>query len=293
MDNNARTVKVTMTNKTTKHTVPSDIEASIELITPVIARKMLDENTDNRKLRKTRVSQYADAMRRGLWDIQNDAITISKSGKLLNGQHRLSAIVEAGVTCQCLVLRGVEESAYTVIDSGLSRTVNDALNAAGVTSNATHLSPIAKTLIAMDAGLNIYDTTAMSLVQRKDIVDYCNTNSDILDWALIASRKVDKAVGGIRHAWGVFAILVASKHGTEKADEFIELVINGVGLKTGDSPLALRNWLSRQRGSWNRTASKNNIAIFISSFNKWMEKEKVSVVKPSGVTWENLPEVIG
>ena len=73
----------------------------------------------------------------------------------------------------------------------------------------------------------------------------------------------------------------------------MELVMNGVGLKTGDSPLALRNWLSRQRGSWSRSSSKNNIAIYISSFNKWMEKEKVSVVKPSGVTWENFPEVIG
>lgn len=280
-----------MKNKHTKNTVPSEIESSVEVITPVIAKKMLEGNTDNRKLRNSRVRQYADAMKRGLWDIQNDAITISKSGKLINGQHRLSAIIEADTACQCLVLRGVDESAFTIIDSGLSRTVNDALSAAGLGVNATHLSPIVKTLVAMDAGLNIYDTNAMALVQRQDVLDYCGANGEILDWALSVARKADLSVGGIRHAWGVFAILVASKHGQEKADEFINLVIDGVGLKSGDSPLALRNWLGRQRGSWNRTSSKGNIAIFIHIFNKWMAKESVAVVKPLGQSWDTFPSV--
>lgn len=258
----------------------------------MIAKKMLEGNTDNRKLRKTRVSQYADAMKRGLWDIQNDAITISKSGKLLNGQHRLSAIIEADTACQCLVLRGVDESTYTVIDAGLSRTINDALGAAGQRTNATHLSPIVKTLVAMDAGLNIYDTNAMALVQRQDILDYCGANTEILEWTLGVARKADKAVGGIRHAWGVFAILAASKHGQEKVQEFVDAVVDGVGLKTGDSPLALRNWLGRQRGSWDRNASRNNVAIYIHIFNKWMANEKVAVVKPLGQTWDTFPEVL-
>lgn len=275
-----------------KHTIPSEISASIEVITPVIAKKMLEGNQDNRKLRKTRVAQYADAMKRGMWDIQNDAITISKTGKLLNGQHRLSAIIEANEPCQCLVLRGVDDSAFTVIDSGLSRSVNDALTGVGAGANATHLTPIAKMLIAFDAGLNIYDTNALSLVQRQDVVDYVMKNNEILDWALAQARKADSNLGGIRSAWGVFIILAAQKHGREKVEEFVNLVVEGVGLKPGDSPLALRNWITRQRGSWPRQASKNNIAIFIASFNKWMNNEKVSVVRPSGTTWETFPEVV-
>ena len=253
---------------------------------------MLDGNTSNRKLRKTRVNQYADAMKRGMWDIQNDAITISKTGKLLNGQHRLSAIVLADQSCQCLVLRGVDESTYTVIDSGLSRSVNDSLHSAGMGLNSTHISPMAKTLIAMDAGLSIYDTNALSLVQRQDIVDYVETNNETLNWASMLARKADLSVGGIRHAWGVFAILASKKHGKEKVEEFMSLVVDGVGLKPGDSPLALRNWISRQRGSWTRSASKNNIAIYISAFNKWMKGEKVAVIRPLGATWDTFPEVV-
>lgn len=281
-----------MSTKNTKYTIPAEVTVAVEVITPAIAKKMLEGNTDNRKLRRQRVAQYTDAMKRGMWEIQNDAITISKTGKLLNGQHRLTAIVESDQPCQCVVLRGVEDSAFTAIDSGLSRTVNDSLVAAGVTSNATHLSPIAKTLIGMDAGINIFDTAAMALVQRHDVVDYVEKNSEILDWALSVSRKADSAVGGIRHAWGVFAILAAQKHGTEKVDEFVNLVVDGAGLKPGDSPLALRNWLSRQRGSWSRNASKTNIAVYINTFNKWMASEKVSVVRPFGGSWENFPEVV-
>jgi len=279
-----------MTSK--NHTIPSDVTAAIEVITPSIAKKMLEGNTDNRKLRKQRVAQYTDAMKRGMWEIQNDAITISKTGKLLNGQHRLTAIIESDQTCQCLVLRGVDDSAYTAIDSGLSRTVNDALVAAGVTHSATHLSPIARTMICMEAGLNPMDTASASLVQRQDIVDYVNKNDAILEWALSLSRRADTAVGGIRHAWGVFAILAAQKHGRDKVDEFTNLVIDGVGLKPGDAPLALRNWLSRQRGQWARTASKTNIAVFISAFNKWMTREKAMVIKPFSGSWENFPEVV-
>jgi len=278
-----------MKNKTS---ISPEITASVELITPAVAKKMLDGNMNNRKLRKFRVAQYADAMRRGMWDIQNDAITISQSGKLLNGQHRLTAIVEADQACQCLVLRGVDESAYAVIDSGLARTVNDSLHAAGLGLNSTHMSPMAKTLIAMDAGLSIYDTNALALVQRRDVVEYVEANNEMLTWALHLARRVDLAVGGIRHAWGVFAMLAAQKHSREKVEEFVTLVIDGVGLKPGDSPLALRNWISRQRGSWHRAASKNNIAIYITSFNRWLTGEKVSVVRPSGETWDTFPQIV-
>lgn len=279
-----------MTNKSFQ--IPSEVSVAVEVITPAVAKKMLEGNTDNRKLRKHRVAAYTDAIKRGMWEIQNDAITISKTGKLLNGQHRLTAIIEADQACQCLVLRGVDDSAYTAIDSGLSRSVNDALVAAGVTHSATHLSPIARTMICMEAGLNPMDHASLGLVQRHDIVDYANKNDEMLEWALSLSRRADSAVGGIRHAWGVFAILASQKHGRQKVEEFTNLVIDGVGLKPGDSPLALRNWLSRQRGQWARTASKTNIAVYVSAFNKWMTREKVMVIKPFGGQWENFPEVV-
>lgn len=276
-----------------KFNIPEEITVAVEVITPSAAKKMLEGNTDNRKLRKFRVEQYADAIKRGMWDIQNDAITISKTGKLLNGQHRLTAIVEANTPVKCLVLRGVEDSTFASIDSGLSRNINDALaRAVGQGVNVSHISPIAKMLIAFDCGINIFDTTAMSLVQRQDIVDYVIKNNELLEWSKNIGAKADNAVGGVRTAWGVFAVLAAMKHGKEKTEEFINLVVDGAGLKPGDAPLALRNWLSRQRGQLARNATKTNIAVFISNFNKWMTNEKISVVRPYAGTWENFPEVV-
>lgn len=276
-----------------KFNIPEEITVAVEVITPSAAKKMLEGNTDNRKLRKFRVEQYADAIKRGMWDIQNDAITISKTGKLLNGQHRLTAIVAANTPVKCLVLRGVEDSTFASIDSGLSRNINDALaRAVGQGVNVSHISPIAKMLIAFDCGINIFDTTAMSLVQRQDIVDYVIKNNELLEWSKNIGAKADNAVGGVRTAWGVFAVLAAMKHGKEKTEEFINFVVDGAGLKPGDAPLALRNWLSRQRGQLARNATKTNIAVFISNFNKWMTNEKISVVRPYAGTWENFPEVV-
>lgn len=276
-----------------KFTIPEEITVAVEVITPSVAKQMLEGNTNNRKLRKTRVEQYADAIKRGMWDIQNDAITISKTGKLLNGQHRLTAIVEAGTSVQCLVLRGVDDETYSVIDSGLGRSVNDALHGAfGDSINVSHISPIAKILIAFECDINIFDTTAMSLVQRQDIVDYVAKNGEMMEWAKNIGARVDKAVGGVRTAWGVFAVLAAMKHGQAKVDEFVNLIVDGAGLKPGDAPLALRNWLSRQRGQAPRNATKTNIAVFISNFNKWMKSEKISVTRPFIGSWDNYPSVV-
>jgi len=181
------------------------------------------------------------------------------------------------------VLRGVDEGTYASIDAGLSRNLNDALLAAtGAGVNVSHISPIAKMMVAFDCGLNIFDTNAMALVQRQDVVDYYNKNNETLEWAKNLGSKADSAVGGIR---------TFSKHGKDKVEEFVNLVTNGVGLKPGDSPLALRNWLSRQRAH-QRSATRTNIATFISNFNKWLVQEKISVVRPYSGTWENFPEVV-
>lgn len=70
-------------------------------VTPAIAQKFLDGNVDfNRKKRDTFVKRYMMSMLEGLWRIngQDILIGIDSTGKqvLLNGQHRLKAVIEAG-----------------------------------------------------------------------------------------------------------------------------------------------------------------------------------------------------
>lgn len=97
-------------------------------VTPSMASNLLaNSNYNNRRIRHTVVSKYAKAMRDGDWKFSPETISVSKSGRLLNGQHRMSAVVESGVNCRFLFAFGFDDDVFSVIDRGATRTTSDAL----------------------------------------------------------------------------------------------------------------------------------------------------------------------
>ncbi|TXH43698.1 MAG: hypothetical protein E6Q97_33780 [Desulfurellales bacterium] len=103
------------------------MELSIETITPKQAEKYLQFNTSNRNIRKALVGQYARDMANGKWKLTHQGLAFNCDGTLLDGQHRLRAIVESGVTVQMLVARGVNSEHQLVMDDHAKRSAGDAL----------------------------------------------------------------------------------------------------------------------------------------------------------------------
>jgi len=67
------------------------------IITPEKAKELLENNAENqRKINKQRIKKYAEDMKNGSWVYNGETIIVSKSGKLIDGQHRLMAVVESG-----------------------------------------------------------------------------------------------------------------------------------------------------------------------------------------------------
>lgn len=94
----------------------------IELINPQIAQEYLTHNISNRPVRDSIVKMYANQMKEGLWVLSNDSIAFSASGHLLNGQHRLKAVISSGATCEFNVIRGLSEDSFVAMDNGYNRT---------------------------------------------------------------------------------------------------------------------------------------------------------------------------
>lgn len=93
-------------------------------VTPAKAQKWLrDANTHNR--RQGDVSSYARDMREGRWQETHEPIAFSDDGVLIDGQHRLAAIVASGATVRMLVVRGTQMETQGVIDCGRSRSLAD------------------------------------------------------------------------------------------------------------------------------------------------------------------------
>lgn len=104
--------------------------AEVKKITPAMAEVMLNGNSGNRKINFNMVTQYAADMRHGNWKGENgEAIVISKTGHLINGQHRLKAVISANVTVNLLIItvkpcdgKGDLSSLAVIQDRGKLRT---------------------------------------------------------------------------------------------------------------------------------------------------------------------------
>lgn len=98
-----------------------------KLITPEIARAMLQRNAGNRKPRPKTFQAYEKDMRAGKWVETHEAIAVSKSGNIINGQHRLIALARAEVSLWFLVVTydDAETAIDLPIDCGAKRSLSD------------------------------------------------------------------------------------------------------------------------------------------------------------------------
>lgn len=94
------------------------MKVDVETITPKMAEEYLKHNKINRTLKDKRVTSYANDMKDGAWQLNGEAIRFNKSGDLIDGQHRLNAIIRANKPIQTVVMRGINDT-VSVYDRGL------------------------------------------------------------------------------------------------------------------------------------------------------------------------------
>lgn len=93
------------TAKKVSMTSTSGVTYSIENVTPELAESWLARNTANRRMRRATAEAYARDMESGDWRENGDAICFAVDGTLLDGQHRLTAVVLSGISVPLLIVR--------------------------------------------------------------------------------------------------------------------------------------------------------------------------------------------
>ena len=89
---------------------PSDfgLDVSVEVISPEEAQAYLDNNAKHRPIKEKKVLEYMNEMQDGKWKLNGKTICFDTTGRLLNGQHRLSAVARSGVALTTVVVRGLD-----------------------------------------------------------------------------------------------------------------------------------------------------------------------------------------
>lgn len=104
-----------------------DVIAEIVTITPRDAAQWLKANQHNRPVVRSHVHFLAKELIAGQWQLNGQPIVVSDGENILDGQHRLLAIIESGIEMRTLVIYGISQDAFKTIDTGKVRTSADAL----------------------------------------------------------------------------------------------------------------------------------------------------------------------
>lgn len=101
------------------------MDGTIEVITPEIAKEYLKHNRKNRTVMPKTVETYARDISRGAFVTTHQGIAFDTDGELLDGQHRLLAIIVANKPATMMVPRDVPKEAALVTDRGVTRSIRN------------------------------------------------------------------------------------------------------------------------------------------------------------------------
>ena len=154
------------------------MEIRQEKITPEMAQEYLKYNTENyRSINNGRVISYSNDMKSGKWQMNGEAIKFSEDGKLLDGQHRLQAIVRAGIPVEMLVIRGVKDD-VSLYDIGATRSLGQIAKARGIADKwYTQMVAVASFIVNNGDVNHQYSGKAA-------VLDYAEKNADELTKAV-------------------------------------------------------------------------------------------------------------
>jgi len=265
-------------------------------ITPDIASKWLKESEfNNRNISRDNLNKICSDIEKGMWVFDGNPIRFNGDGDVIDGQHRLTAIIRTGKTVKSLVIKGIADRAKLTIDTGNQRKVSDILHFDGH-KNVSALASAARLLAAteqFDGDLLRYVKLSRRSYSQQTINDVVESHPEIHDSiAYINNKKTATKLLGKGVASYLHYIISKSKHG-HMANEFFDKFDSGLGLEDGSPIGALRNSLmtGNQRHISGATYIVMKCASTIKAWNYFVKDGKVKYIRYS--LTETFPTLIG
>lgn len=256
-------------------------------VTPQMAEDFLSRNPNNRSLRSRVINSYARDMASGSWVLNGETVKIASSGQLLDGQHRLSAVVQAGTTVPMIVVGNIAPEVMATVDAGAKRTYADALKLQGE-ENTSVLAAVTRRAVLWSGGYRSKtgSMTPTSLEMNEFLAGNRRLRTSAEVAVKIASRTLLPAsIIGLCH-W-LFSDLDA-----DEAGWFLSRMADGDGLAAEDPIAALRNRVVKMRVGGGRVNETEALALVVMAWNARRAGETRSKLQlpRGGLTSENFPE---
>lgn len=238
-----------------------------EIITLARAEELLRLNTNNRPADPRKVAQYAKAMLAGEWVVNGDTIAISRENVLLNGQHRLLAVIRADYQYEAAVATGVEPEAFATYDRHYNRTTGQIFIMDKI-PNGEAAATIASKLLLWENNRNGLLKGGGHAIDRPtpaELLHYYHAHAADIQVAAARGQHYGRSASFLsRNDWGFLLLLLQRTADGDRADEFLQSFASGTNMREGDIALRARNALfnSLKSASKLTLVAKLNYVIF-------------------------------
>lgn len=244
-----------------------DIVAEVVTITPQHATTWLRCNQNNRPVRRTHVAFLASEIASGNWQINGQAIVISDDEQVLDGQHRLLATIESGISIQSLVVYGISPAAFKTIDTGAVRTGADALFLHF--PDLTH-STVKSVSTAVQWCVRLENDSLPSQRKRKvsntDTIAYVQAHPSLVQCAATL-QSYPKEARPMSLGSGTALFELFQRKAPPLAEEFLQRLYTGEGIARTDAEWHLRQAFIRDAQRNTRLPTSVKMKMVIKGWN--------------------------
>lgn len=238
--------------------------ADLMTVTPDLASEWLSRNLRNRPVKWRKVEQYTRDMAAGRWHVTAEAIKFDTSGRLIDGQNRLHAVVRAEKPIRTMVAWGVLPAAQDVMDSGVARSVGDALTMAGVAAGS-RVAAAARIAMSLTAGTRIGSQKFTNSEVQAWVMDHL----DITEAGDVLGR--DAKLIPLPPAVRLYAAYRLRQVDQDLAADFFQQLGSGIGLTEGSPILALRRRITGSYGANRKISGEEQLTAVFRTWNAWRE----------------------
>lgn len=259
------------------------------LVTPEMAKMYLGENINNRKIKQHRVQKYSYDILTNNWkENTGETIKISKTGRLLDGQHRLLAIIKANKPLLLDFAFDLDEQIFDVLDTGLNRSSADVFDISGVKYST--LTPSA---------INLFNTLKTETGYTKERYNKSNAiilaqyeeNKEFWDYIIPKSKQLYNSIGQIVSPTviaGVYAFLYEKN--PDLSTNFMNQLCTGENI-TNNSIYLLRNKLAKDKISNLKMNQETKCALIIKVWNSFIRNTKIDTLRYNPMS-EKFPKAL-
>jgi hypothetical protein len=212
------------------------------VITPQMAEAMLKKNPDNRHLKKARIAEIRSDLEGGRYVLNGEPIIVSKDGFLNDGQHRLIACVQSGVTFRSFVVFGVTRKSRLTVDQGVARTAADYLDMKAEVKDTKVAATVARMLWQFE------NTNSINNFGVRKGANVWPTKAQILDVAAMHETDIAKHIDAVRScpryigsmSFVVLCRLLLNRACPTLGSVFVDRLVDGASLSASSPIFILR-----------------------------------------------------